>query len=183
VTYDEQPRSEAHVRNLPIRKDTQTLDAYRRTPDPDGRDFIVLASDDTRLVRHSTEREARAAAESLAIKNPGKKFRVFIATGEVTAAPFGKPNDTRYFVSPHDTLLVAVYTDADGNVARVIVGSRDGKAFTASAAWLADRLKLDLAPIGADRVTATPFFVPHLVGILSLFAREWRDAELLGKVA
>lgn len=158
------------------------MDIFRRTPDPDGRDFIVLASDDTRLVRHTTECEAKAAAQSLAIKFPGKQFRVFIATAEVRAAKFAKPHDTLYFVTPHDTLLVAVHTDNEGDISRVVVGSRDGKAFTASTAWLDERLRLDLTPITAGSVTTHATFVPHLMGILSLLAREGRMASL-GKVA
>lgn len=161
------------------------MDIFRRTPDPDGRDFIILANDDTRLVRHSTEREAKTAAESLALKFPGKRFRVFVATGEVVVGPFAKPNSTLYFVTPHNTLLVAVHADGEGHIARVIVGSGDGKAFTASKSWFTDRLALDLTPITTGNVTTTAAFVPHLMGILTLLSREHHMAKLSreGKVA
>jgi hypothetical protein len=157
------------------------LTNLRRTPDADGNDFIVLAADDERLVRHSTYEDALEAAQSLSFKSPGKKFRVFAALADIhSEAVRYEPNTTIYFASKHDTLLVAVETDRAGELRTGVVGTADGKAFSITPSWLATRN--DLSRIGREHAVA-PKFVPHLIAMVNLMVRENRLAGLVAKGA
>lgn len=156
------------------------MNNYRRTPDPKGHDFIVLASDDTRLVRHNSLADAERAAESLAYANPSKSFRTFVAHSEVNTRripDLENPNRQIFLATPHDTLLVLVQF-LDGAIAKIIVGAFDGKAFTASTDWLAKRMgdANDLAVVNMATIT-TGKYEKHLIAMLSLIVRTRREYE------
>lgn len=56
--------------------------APRRNPLPHQNDYVVLASDDNRLVRHNTILEANNEMNRLAKANPGKSFKAFAQVAE-----------------------------------------------------------------------------------------------------
>lgn len=153
----------------------------RRTPDANGKDFIILAADDDRLVRHSSYDAACDAAEALSFKNPGKDFRIFAAISDIRAEVVKhKPNSTLYFTTPNGTLLIALQTNADGEIRTGVVGTSDGKAFSITPAWVTSRT--DLTPV-SDSEIGSVRYLPNLVGMIDLLARENRLAHLVQRSA